>query len=280
MPKKATNTSKTAHVMNLISKNAAPAAPAAPAEPSAEAAAPNPPAAPAAPSAPAAVLPSLNADMEITSQIKSALEDLLEEPPAGAGKAIPEPAAEERKDVPQAAESAAPAEPEEPAQAEEAIQTEEPVTIEASAIAAESVQAGEPVKEETPVKAEEPVKTEETVKAAEPVQTDEPAPAKEEPPAAPVQTEDPEKTVCVNIMQALVEESVERYIHMFGLCSCPRCLEDVKAIALNNLVPKYVVTPAKERSPRVIIYNERYHAEVTAQILRACKTVMDNPLHE
>ena len=36
-------------------------------------------------------------------------------------------------------------------------------------------------------------------------------------------------------MLGLVEEKAERYVKMFGLCPCPRCVADVKALALTRL---------------------------------------------
>jgi hypothetical protein len=81
-------------------------------------------------------------------------------------------------------------------------------------------------------------------------------------------------------MQVLVEENAEKYIQMFGLCNCPRCKADVKALALNDLPPKYVVMEKGQVVPRISVYEGRYQAAVTAQILRACKTVMENPRHD
>ena len=43
-------------------------------------------------------------------------------------------------------------------------------------------------------------------------------------------------------------------LQMFGLCSCQRCLEDVKALTLNHLAPKYVVLEPNDRVPRLTVY--------------------------
>lgn len=275
MPKKkAANTSKTAHVMNLISKNSA--APVPPAEGSPE---PEQQAAPVVPPPPA-VLPSLNADMEITSQIKSALEDLLEDdaPAAEAADILDETPVDGQAnslDVSQAvsleegALDAEDADPEPNPQAEEEAPT--PAAAEPEA---------EPVEAEEPLAAEEPAIVEASPTAPKEPDIEEAPAAVETPISEPAAQISLDEIVCVNIIQTLVEESVDKYIHMFGLCHCTRCVADVKAIALNNLVPKYVVAPEKERSFWVTIYHERYHAEVTAQILHACKRVMDNPLHD
>jgi hypothetical protein len=85
---------------------------------------------------------------------------------------------------------------------------------------------------------------------------------------------------CVNVMQVLVDENADKYVKMFGLCQCPHCMADVKALALNNLQPKYVVMEHGHVVPRISVYEGRYQAAVTAQILRACTTVMEQPRHE
>lgn len=121
------NSSKTAHVMNLLSKSrsGAPEPPAA--EPKAEPAAPQPEAAPqavpaqqpahAAPVAP--IISSITADAAVSSQIKDALEAELEQapkPPAQQPAPVQQPAP--APEAPAAPVQAAPA-PQAPAQPEE-----------------------------------------------------------------------------------------------------------------------------------------------------------------
>jgi hypothetical protein len=81
-------------------------------------------------------------------------------------------------------------------------------------------------------------------------------------------------------MERLVEASTRKYMEMFGLCTCPRCVTDVKALALTNLPAKYVVVEKRAEGPRTTLYEGRYRTTVTAQILRACQTVMENPHHD
>lgn len=204
-------TSKTARVMNLISKKAEPA-------PAGDAAAssPVPP-----------IISSLAPDAEASVQIKNALESEL----AG-----------------QLAVDAAPAQ------------------------AAAEPETAEPVQAEPP--AAEP-------EIAAPAQT---AAA----PAAPVQAAEqdsprfaePENPGYINVMQVLVEEKALKYIQMFGLCQCKRCLEDVKALTLNHLPPKYVVLAEGDRVPRLTVYEGRYGSDITAQLLKSCKAVMQRPHHD
>lgn len=215
MASKDNKTSKTARVMNLLSKKADPAAgePAIEAEqPSAEASsAPVPP-----------IVSSLTPDAAVSTQIKNALEDALEGELDAFRPASP----------PVVDEPAAPAQPE--------------------PSAAPAPQAVEPA----------------------------PAPVTEAP-AATVWT-DPLKPInpgYINVMQVLVEEKAPKYVQMFGLCSCTRCMEDVKALTLNNLPSKYVVLEQGDLVPRLTVYESKFSSDITAQMLKACRMVMEHPHH-
>ena len=91
-------------------------------------------------------------------------------------------------------------------------------------------------------------------------------------------TETEEESKYINIMQALVEEKTPQYIKLLGVCSCSRCLADVKALALSHLEPKYIVVHSSQHFPYTV-YENRYNAAVTSQIIAACRTVMGNPRH-
>ena len=177
-------TSKTARVMNLLSKKPDPAL----AEAEADI-----PAAPAAPVPP--IVTSMAPDAAVSVQIKNALEDALEgelgaQQPAAPAPVQPDPA---------------------------------PAPVQAA-----PVPAPEPDPEPIP---DQP----------EPVQA---APVPEPEPPAPEPVHEfiePENPGYINVMQVLVEEKAPKYVEMFGLCTCKRCMEDVKAYTLNHLPPKYVV---------------------------------------
>lgn len=203
-------TSKTARVMNLLSKKPDPAAPAA-----------EEAAAPAAPQSPIAA--SIAPDAAVSVQIKNALEDALE------GELVPR----------QAAPAAEP----------------EPVPV-------------RPAPEPEPAVQPEP-------EAEQPA----PAPAEALEPQPEHTFLEPENPGYINVMQVLVEEKAPKYVQMFGLCSCKRCMEDVKAITLNHLPPKYVVLEPGDRVPRLTVYEGKYSSDITAQLLQACKLVMERPHH-
>ena len=213
-------TSKTARVMNLLSKKAAPAV-------STEEA-----------PAPAAAVPpivtSMAPDAAVSVQIKNALENALE---GELGPQQPAPAAPAEQPTP---------EPQ-----------PEPEPVQAA-----------PQPEPAPAP-EEP---------AAPPQADEPAPAPvAEEPAH--QFLEPENPGYINVMQVLVEEKAPKYVEMFGLCTCKRCMEDVKAFTLNHLPPKYVVLEPGDRVPRLTVYEGKFSSDITAQLLQACKVIHETPHH-
>ena len=210
-------TSKTARVMNLLSKKPDPAAPQ-------EEAAPASGSAPAAPPAPAPAVPpivaSMAPDAAVSVQIRNALEDALESE-LGPAPAAPQP---------------------------------------------------EPVPEPEPVQPEpEPVQA-----APAPEAEAEPAPEEEPHFKEPLIPDNPGY---INVMQVLVEEKAPKYIQMFGLCPCERCLADVKAFTLNHLPSKYVVIERGDLIPRLTVYEGKFTSDVTAQLLQACKVINERPHH-
>lgn len=271
---KESNSSKTAHVMNLLSRTRAnPAAEAAAQETAvqpAEAAVPPTPTAAAVPPTPAAAAPapapapaesapqstpptspiiaSLSSDHAISSQIKDALASSLEElaesepvaetPPAPVVEEVPQP-----KPVVETP----------PAPVVEEVPQPKSVAEEPAAPVIEEVPQPEPVVETPPA----------------PVAVDS---AAEKP--------DEEEVICANIMEILVERKAETYMELFGLCCCDRCKMDVQALALTELPAKYVVMAKNELPLRLSLYEGRMNTAVTAQILRACKVVLAEPRHK
>ena len=271
---KESNSSKTAHVMNLLSRTRAnPAAEAAAQEKAvqpAEAAVPPTPTAAAVPPTPAAAAPapapapaesapqstpptspiiaSLSSDHAISSQIKDALASSLEElaesepvaetPPAPVVEEVPQP-----KPVVETP----------PAPAVEEVPQPKSVAEEPAAPVVEEVPQPEPVVETPPA----------------PVAVDS---AAEKP--------DEEEVICANIMEILVERKAETYMELFGLCCCDRCKMDVQALALTELPAKYVVMAKNELPLRLSLYEGRMNTAVTAQILRAWKVVSAEPRHK
>ena len=185
------------------------------------------------------IVSSMAPDVAASSKIKSALEDALESLAAPAQEA--------------------------PAPQPEPVPAPQP----------EPVQQAAPVPQPEPVRQAAPTPQPEPVRQAAPV-----SPEPEAPPEVRFREPlHPLNPGYINVMQVLVEEKAPRYAQMFGLCSCERCLEDVKALTLNNLPSKYVVLEPGDRIPRLTVYEGRFASDITAQMLQACKLVMAHPHH-
>ena len=208
------NSSKTAHVMNLLSKNRSP-------EP-ADTAAPAPDAAPAQETPQAPILTSINEDAAVSSQIKDALE------------------AELSGEVPPAAEPDAGTE-----------SSDGPAEMSA----------------------------ENQVAAALEAEVNPDAGSEESQASYAARAEELDESSYVNVMQILVDEKADKYMEMFGLCQCERCKADVRAYALNHLPPKYVFMGRNEMVPRLTVYESKYSSDLVAQLLNACRIVMETPHH-
>lgn len=298
--RKGSRSSKTDHVLSLLSGGAkeehAPA-PAAqeiqesPAVPEVEAApaqtdAAAPAQEPAAPARPAVreggltapILQVAKTNNEALSQtIRDALTQALEEELAQSGEAS--------QGEPPQPESAPKAEP-------EPVPEPQPAPVPASSGGKMSQEEIEQMLRDmaAPKSDPEPAPEPEPAPALEPEPEEEPrpesrpeaeCPAQEEPdiPFAPRETRLPDGAVCVNVMELLVDERLERYVRMFGLCTCPRCLADARALALTRLPPKYVVLSAMAATPMLSLYRAKFESQVIAQVIQACKTVMESPRH-
>ena len=195
----------------------------------------------------------------------------------------------------------------EPVQADTAPQSE-PVQVDtvpqSEPIQADTARQPEPTQADTAPQPE-PVQVD-TVPQSEPVQADaapQPEPVQEDTAPQPEltqadtapQTESAQEDIAIaeaddcyvrnqdiayhNITQALVESKAEKYMKMVDMCCCPRCTADVKAKALCNLPPKYIVMHKSALTPMLSYYEGRFSAAVTAQIFAACQLVKENPRH-
>lgn len=303
--KKSAKSNKTAHVLNLLAPNAdrdaapqtAEAEPDAPTSGDAAEPAAAPDVSAVRPLTPPILEVARSNDVQLSEQIRDALEDefsaLLEpEQPA------PEPSIEEESesimepDEENKPESVPEPEPEsfpeagltaepEPEPVSEPVPASEPEEEPLPEPELTAEPEPEPVPEPVPAPEpeEEPLPEPEPIAEPEPEPVPEPVPAPKPEPEPLPEPKPPEFDV-INIMENLVELKAPRYINMFGLCSCPRCVADVKALTLTNLQPSYIVVPRNEARGMLTVYESRYNSTIFAQLTRACKVVMDNPRHD
>ncbi|WP_018086772.1 late competence development ComFB family protein [Desulfurispora thermophila] len=78
------------------------------------------------------------------------------------------------------------------------------------------------------------------------------------------------------ILMTLVNEYQKKG---YTLCQCERCLADIKALALNNLKPHYVVSEKGEILKDAALKEVANRADVITAITRAIQVVAANPRH-
>ncbi len=290
------NTSKTARVLGLLTS---PPPTEEPLEPAAPQARSKPDSAAQAASKPESAVPKPSSDEVVETQIRDALASGLDEPLPPEGGPAP------------AAGSAPADKPEPAAEPEPAVQPGSvPAPAEEPAVLPPLEENPAPVPEDEPV-LQPPLLLEEPAPALMDKPVIQPSLAQEEPAPVPdggpaawqppvIQSQpEPEKRpkpvvfqahpdhiqdtdegfTCFNVMQALVEAKTDKYIKLFGLCTCARCRTDVVALALTNLPAKYVVTSSREMVPLLSVYEGQYSTAVISQVMNACKKVMEHPRH-
>ncbi|MGQ9474699.1 MAG: late competence development ComFB family protein [Actinomycetota bacterium] len=83
-----------------------------------------------------------------------------------------------------------------------------------------------------------------------------------------------------NYMEEVVESTLEEILaHRDDICKCDRCKMDIKALALNSLPPKYVVTDKGYVYTKVNELESQFKADVTVAVTNAMKVVRNNPRH-
>ncbi len=232
---------------------------------------------------------------DVSAQPEAKAEPAPEPEPQPEPKAepAPEPPQGETISAPEATEDLSAPEPEASFEPEK---VPAPKNVSEQEASAEMEEAPTPEEVAEPEKEPEPEKSSERKEAPEPQEA--PAPqdapeqaAPENPPADKAAAAQPapdydgpgtvleDGSVYLNVMELLVDEPLGKYVKLFGLCTCQRCLADVRALALSRLSPKYVVLPASAVKPMLSLYQAKWEATVIAQVIQACKTVMESPRH-
>ncbi len=253
--KGSSNSNKTAHVMNLLRKSAASApVQSEVSEGSISTASSAPASTPSATPQTPPIITALNADAEVSSQIKAALTEALEEEAHAVQPSTPPQHIPPSVPKPEAVSSEAP------------VAAPEEVSIHTSEIPPASIA-------DAPISAP----SENTFDA--PAAPDAHSLSEADAQLSSQTDSAPDDTVLINAVWELTDEKVDKYIHLLGLCPCKRCRNDVLAITLSNLLPKYVVMSRSEFQLRYDMYSNRYDSEITSQLLRACQEVQKHPRH-
>ena len=83
-----------------------------------------------------------------------------------------------------------------------------------------------------------------------------------------------------NYMEIVVEDVLVGILKEHKLkCNCERCLADVKALALNNLKPIYVVSEKGILYTKLNELNNQFKADVIREIISGINMVEEKPSH-
>lgn len=83
-----------------------------------------------------------------------------------------------------------------------------------------------------------------------------------------------------NFMEILVDETLDKlWSEMSEICKCERCKYDTKAIALNNLPPKYTVTEQGEVFAKLNNFRNQVQVDLIKEVLNATLAVNKNCSH-
>ncbi len=88
-----------------------------------------------------------------------------------------------------------------------------------------------------------------------------------------------EAYLSINVMEQIVNLKLLRLMKKAGMCTCERCCADVRALALNSLPPKYVVTQAGEAMMEFELLTSQMQAVVVTEIMHAIEKVTRAPRH-
>lgn len=83
----------------------------------------------------------------------------------------------------------------------------------------------------------------------------------------------------VNTNEELVRSRINELLKDYGCCKCEKCINDMMAVALNNLKPAYVNTTEGVLIKRVSNMTPQRSADVDIEIIRAIELVSCNPKH-
>lgn len=83
-----------------------------------------------------------------------------------------------------------------------------------------------------------------------------------------------------NYMEDAVEVLLPNILDEYSqLCTCKRCISDIKAIALNNLPPKYVATEKGSILSKANMFKTQSEVDVTKALIDAIEKVSQSPRH-
>ncbi|MFW5677332.1 MAG: late competence development ComFB family protein [Acetivibrio ethanolgignens] len=136
--------------------------------------------------------------------------------------------------------------------------------------------------ENTPVAVPPAAEADESTPVAVPsvAEADESSPATETPSEAEEASAPEAEFYSINVYEQIVKNNVVEYLERFGICTCSRCIADATALALTNLPSKYVITDYDNTAPLLSFFEHQFQTLIITELTKACLTVHNNPRHK
>lgn len=83
-----------------------------------------------------------------------------------------------------------------------------------------------------------------------------------------------------NYMEEVVDRIIDDVIKNMDICKCEICITDIKARALNDFMPKYVVTKKGELYTKLSYLNPQFETDAMLSITKAAQIVNNNKRHD
>jgi competence protein ComFB len=86
--------------------------------------------------------------------------------------------------------------------------------------------------------------------------------------------------ILVNCMEDIVWSLMDEALKKFpDVCTCEMCLNDIAALALNELPPQYVAREKGKIYAKLPLLESQYRADVFAVLTKAIQKVKKSPRH-
>ncbi|OPJ56267.1 late competence development ComFB family protein [Alkalithermobacter paradoxus] len=83
-----------------------------------------------------------------------------------------------------------------------------------------------------------------------------------------------------NYMETVVDYLLPNVLQKYSnICTCEKCIEDIKAIALNNLQPIYIVSQEGHAYAKLNEMSSQFKATAIQKIVEAVEIVIKNVKH-
>ncbi|KAA8675388.1 late competence development ComFB family protein [Clostridium sp. WLY-B-L2] len=81
-----------------------------------------------------------------------------------------------------------------------------------------------------------------------------------------------------NYMEDVVDKLLPEVLKNYdNICKCPKCIDDIKAIVLNNLKPRYISTEKGLLYTKINELSREFNTNVIKEIALAINIVSENP---